>query len=138
MKLNTILKIAFSFALVLMLSPMTAAGYHKTDVLVEGTSIGAVTTNPFANLAANQTIAAPFAANPSYTITASVGPNGTISPAGVTTLNPGGRQTYTITPAAGYTVRRVLVDGAYVGGMTSYTFTDIRGNHTIEVSFMPM
>src|SRR5215831_16987325 len=46
-----------------------------------------------------------------YGITASAGANGSISPNGVTTVNSGASQSYTITPDPGYHVADVLVDG---------------------------
>ncbi|MHB8845023.1 MAG: InlB B-repeat-containing protein [Nitrospirota bacterium] len=114
-----------------------AAGYRVAGVLVDGASVGAVSTYTFTNVQAPHTISATFTPDV-FTITATAGANGTIAPAGATTLNRGGSQTYTITPAAGYKVRRVVVDGAYKGGMTSYTFTDVMANHAIDVSFMPL
>ena len=56
-------------------------GYHVANVQVDGSSAGAVTTYTFTNLTANHTIAATFAIN-TFTITASAGANGAISPAG--------------------------------------------------------
>jgi len=44
-------------------------------------------------------------------------------------------KTYTITPAAGYHVADVLVDGASVGAVTSYTFTAVTTPHTISATF---
>jgi hypothetical protein len=111
------------------------AGYHITDVLVDGASVGAVTTYTFSGINANHTISATFAANPSYTITASAGSNGTISPSGTVSVLSGTNQKFTFTPAAGYRVADVLVDGASVGARTSYTFTNVAGPHTISVSF---
>jgi hypothetical protein len=116
-----------------MITP--ASGYRIASVLVDGVSVGAVDTYNFTNVQAPHTISATFTLDV-FTITASAGPNGTISPAGVTTVNRGGSQTYTITPDAGYMVQRVLVNGSYKGGMTSYTFTDVMWNSTISVSFM--
>ena len=76
----------------------------------------------------------------SYTITASAGNNGFITPSGVITLNQGESQAYTFTPNSGYEISRVLVDGinnlaAVSAG--SYTFSDLTSNHMIWVSFQP-
>lgn len=71
-----------------------------------------------------------------HTIRASAGANGTISPAGWTSVGEGGEQTFTITPDAGYAVAKVLVDGRSVGAVTSYTFRDVTQDHTIEAVFM--
>ena len=72
---------------------------------------------------------------PNYTITASAGANGTISPTGVNSFQQGQSQAFTITPNANYTVAGVLVDGASVGAVTTYTFTNVTANHTIAVTF---
>ena len=68
-------------------------------------------------------------------ITAKAGENGTITPSGSVTVKAGADQTFTITPNAGYTVSKVLVDGTDVGAVTSYTFKNVTDNHTIEASF---
>jgi uncharacterized delta-60 repeat protein len=68
-------------------------------------------------------------------ITATAAANGSITPAGTTNFVSGSNQVYTITPAMGYCVQDVLVDGVSVGPVTSYTFTSIISSHTIDVSF---
>ena len=70
-----------------------------------------------------------------YTINASAGPGGTISPFGTTTVNHGGSQTYTITPNSGYHVADVLIDSVSVGAVTSYTFNNVTANNSISASF---
>jgi hypothetical protein len=70
-----------------------------------------------------------------YTITASAGSNGSISPLGTTTVNYNGSQTYTINPAAHYHVADVLVDSSSVGAVLSYTFSNVTANHSIAASF---
>ncbi|MFC0403373.1 discoidin domain-containing protein [Paraburkholderia rhizosphaerae] len=77
------------------------------------------------------------AATPQYPITATVTGNGTITPAGVTSVLQGGPQTYTFTPADGFAVTDVLVDGVNIGMANSYTFPDVEGPHTINVTFAP-
>ena len=111
-----------------------AAGYHVASVLVDGVSAGAVTSYTFSNVTANHTISATFAIN-TYSITATAGANGTVTPSGATTVNSGAGQAYSITPAAGYHVASVLVDGVSAGAVTSYTFSNVTANHTISVSF---
>ena len=103
-----------------------ATGYHVADVLVDGVSVGAVTSHTISNVTANHTIDVTFAID-TFTLTASVGANGSISPSGATTVNYGGSQTFTITPATNYHVAVVLVDGSSVGAVTSYSFTNVTG-----------
>lgn len=80
-----------------------------------------------------QTSAAPA----SYTIIASSGANGSISPSGSIIVNDGSDQTFNITPNSGYVVQSVSVDGANVGTVSSYTFTNVTSDHAIVVSFAP-
>ena len=75
------------------------------------------------------------AATPIYTITASTGTGGAIVPSGTAAINGGASQTFAITPAAGYTIAGVTVDGKPVGAVTSYTFSNLTTNHTIAASF---
>ena len=71
-----------------------------------------------------------------YTIKATAGVNGSISPSGNVSVREGRDQTFTITPDKGYAVARVLIDSKNVGAVKSYTFEDVKKNHTIEVVFM--
>ena len=104
------------------------------DVLVDGVSVGTVTTYDFTNVTADHTISASFAID-TFTITASSGANGSVTPAGDTTVNYGGSQSYAITPDLGYHVADVLVDGVSVGAVTTYDFTGVTADHTISASF---
>ena len=113
-------------------SPST--GYHVSDVLVDGVSVGAVSSYTFNAVSSNHTISASFTAN-QYTISASAGANGTVSPSGSTSMAYGESQTYTVTASSGYHVSDVLVDGVSVGAVGSYTFNAVSGNHTISAGF---
>ena len=70
-----------------------------------------------------------------YTITATAGANGSISPSGAVRVAAGGSQTFTISPSSGYVIDTLKVDGLEVTATTSYTFSDVKANHTIEVAF---
>ena len=114
-----------------------AGGYHVADVLVDGASVGAVTSYTFTNVTANHTIAVTFAANPvvTYTITANADANGAIAPNGAQVVNSGANVTFTITPAAGFYIAGVVVDGVSAGAVSSYTFTNVVADHTIAATF---
>ena len=71
-----------------------------------------------------------------YTITASAGDNGTISPSGTINIPQGGNQTFAISPDNGYNIQDVLVDNVSQGDTSSYTFSNVQENHTISVSFI--
>ena len=71
-----------------------------------------------------------------YTIKTTAGVNGSISPTGNVSVREGRDQTFTITPNKGYAVAKVLIDSKNVGAVKSYTFENVKKNHTIEVVFM--
>ena len=70
-----------------------------------------------------------------WTITASAGANGVIAPSGAVAVVEGANQAFTIAPNSGFSVASVVVDGASVGAVTSYTFTNVAANHTISATF---
>ncbi len=76
---------------------------------------------------------------PTYTIVATAGENGTITPVGEITVSEGNDQVFMIIPDEGYRIENVLVDGFSVVmeniENNTYTFTNIIGNHTIYVTF---
>jgi hypothetical protein len=109
-------------------------GNTVADVLVDGVSAGAITTYTFTNVQTFHTISATFATS-TYTITATAGSGGTISPSGAVQITPGTSATFTITPNTGNNVADVLVDGVTVGAITTYTFTNVQASHTIAASF---
>ena len=71
-----------------------------------------------------------------YTIKATAGTGGSISPSGSISVREGRDQTFTITPDKGYAVANVKIDGKSIGAVKSYTFENVRRTHTIEVIFM--
>ena len=72
-----------------------------------------------------------------YTITASSGEGGTISPKGSVRVARGRDKTFEIIPEEGYVIKDVLVNGVSVGNVDSYTFDNITKNATIEALFSP-
>ena len=71
----------------------------------------------------------------SYTITATAGAGGTISPYGEVEVQAGQSQTFRITPKDGYVVADVLVDWKSVGAVESYTFRSVDEDHEIRATF---
>ena len=93
-------------------------------------------TSPTCSLTmdANKTVTAAF--NPkAFSIVASAGPNGAITPQGTVWVNYGASQSFTITPAAGYGISDVRVDGISIGAVTSYLFGNVMAGHTLTASF---
>ena len=74
----------------------------------------------------------------SFTIDASAGPGGSISPSGPVTVSAGAAQTFTITPDPDNKVSDILVDGASEGPTLSYTFTNVSADQSIEASVLSM
>ena len=70
-----------------------------------------------------------------YTITATAGEGGSITPHGDVSVKEGASQTFAITANNGYEIADVLVDGNSVGAVETYTFDEVKANHTITVSF---
>ena len=71
-----------------------------------------------------------------YTIKATAGAGGSISPSGNVSVREGRDQPFTITPDKGYAVSNVKIDGKSIGAVKSYAFENVRRTHTIEVIFM--
>lgn len=113
-----------------------ATGYQLKDIVVDGET----KTAPFTirNITADKTITVTFEElppTPTYTITATAGANGSINPNGAVSVNEGGSQTFTITPDTDYQIDNVKVDGVQQGVITSYTFSNVTADHTIEATF---
>ena len=73
---------------------------------------------------------------PVYTIKATAGIHGSITPSGDVDVLHGGSQTFTIAANRGYAISNVKIDGVSIGAVKSYTFENVTGNHTIDVTFM--
>ncbi|MCX5641757.1 MAG: hypothetical protein NTY10_00720 [Candidatus Omnitrophica bacterium] len=106
------------------------------DGVLKDTGGGNLPSYTFINVTANHTIAASFEIN-TYTITASAGPNGSISPEGLALpFNYGDTQKFTIAPATNYHIATVTVDGNLQDPVPAdYTFSAISANHTIAATF---
>ncbi|XES76060.1 MAG: LamG-like jellyroll fold domain-containing protein [Candidatus Bathyarchaeia archaeon] len=109
-----------------------SSGY-RFDVSIDGVSLGQIYNYTFTN------VTAPHIVNVSstklFTISASAGGNGSITPSGSVVINSGQFQTFTFTANEGYHVNKMLVDNASQNVTDSYTFNNVTKNHTIDVSF---
>jgi hypothetical protein len=71
-----------------------------------------------------------------FTVTASSGANGSISPSGAVVVNQAGNLGFVATPAAGFAVDQWLLDGTLAqSGGSVYTLSNITTNHTLAVTF---
>ena len=109
-------------------------GYLRITISPAQATVEYVKTDT-GNVAYSYAIAPNTSTATNYTITASAGTNGTISPSGPVSVTAGTNQSFTVTPNSGYQVANVLVDSTSVGAVTSYTLTNVQANHTISASF---
>ena len=124
------------------------ACYTIGTVTVNGTPVELEANNSYTipNVTTEQTINVTFN-QIVYTIAASAGNGGTITPAGDIEVVCGNDATFTITPDEGYEIADVVVDGqsaindissyATIGASASYTFNYVTENgHSIYVTFI--
>lgn len=71
-----------------------------------------------------------------FNIVSSAGTGGNISPNGSHEYNYNTTGIYNISPDYGYEIEDVKVDGVSVGPVSSYTFSNIKADHTIHVDFV--
>ncbi len=83
----------------------------------------------------NRSLVAVFSQGEFYTITATAGANGTITPQGEIIVQPGEDKPFAIIPNSGCRISKVLVDGVDMGPMESYNFRNVRENHSIHAQF---
>jgi Cellulase (glycosyl hydrolase family 5)/Carbohydrate binding module (family 6)/Bacterial Ig domain/Secretion system C-terminal sorting domain len=119
-----------------MFTITVSSGCKICDVIVDGVSVGAVTSYTFTNVIAKHKIEVIFCES-TYTITASAGTGGTISPSGSVVVNSGANQSFAIAASSGYKISDVTVDGVSQSAIATYTFTNVLANHIIAASFVP-
>lgn len=73
-----------------------------------------------------------------WTISASAGPDGSISPAGATGVADGATPAYAITADPGHMVADVLVNGGSVGAVTEFVFPAVHADQSIAATFAPV
>ena len=112
------------------------ACYEIGTVMVNGNEVILDANNSYTiqNVTTAQTINATFT-QIRYTITASAGNGGSITPSGNVNVACGESQTFAITSNEGYIISDVLVDGQSIGAQSSYSFTNVNANHSISATF---
>ena len=111
-------------------------GYEVNEWFLDGNSVQqGGTTYTLSNITAAHTVHVAFKIL-TYTVTASAGANGSISPNGDITKDYGSSQVFNAIPATGYDVNTWYVDGNSVqSGGTTYTLPSITATHAVAVSF---
>ena len=107
-------------------------GYHF-NVSVDGVSHGQISNYTFSNVMSPHTVN--VTSTKLFTITASAGGNGSITPSGPVVVGFGENQQFNFTANTGYHVSRLLVDNASQTVADSFTFSNVQKNHTIDASF---
>jgi len=81
--------------------------------------------------------ASSFAAD-TYTIRATAGTGGKISPSGDVSVLKGSDQLFVIEAFQGYRIENVMVDQRSLGAIPLYTFNKVNTNHVISATFLPV
>lgn len=113
-------------------------GYYIADVLVDGASVGAVTSYVFTFVSADHTVTANFAASSSMfyiNVTSSFG-----TPTPSAQVNAGDSFSVSVTSPEGDTSHRWICTGFSIDGGasvsgTSYVFADVQADHTITFNW---
>lgn len=108
--------------------------YRILAITDNGVNVGNTTPYTLTNVTVSHNVVVTFTRT--HTITATAGPNGTITPVGDVVVDDGGSRSFTMTANLGFRINDVLIDGSSVGAATSYSFTNVTAAHTIEVSFV--
>lgn len=109
--------------------------YYILDVKVDGVSVGSVESYTFDPVYANHTIEAAFSTiPPEYTVTATAGGGGVLTPAGSVNVVQGQGIDFTAIPDSG-NLAMLTVDGVGLGQRSNYRFVDVREDHSLSVVF---
>ncbi|KPA15188.1 secreted protein containing Cysteine, histidine-dependent amidohydrolase/peptidase domain protein [Candidatus Magnetomorum sp. HK-1] len=73
---------------------------------------------------------------PAHTINVISGNNGSISPKDATQVKHNASLTIFIQPDTHFDVEDVTIDGQSIGALNSYTFTNVKADHTVEAYFV--
>ena len=120
----------------LKVSILLNPGFEIEDFKVDGKSVGKVAEYTIEDIRKPVDISISVIKNVNgYTIKASAGNGGKISPSGDVKIEKGKDAAFTFSANSGYAVSDVTVDGKKVVASGSYTFKAVSENHTIAVSF---
>ncbi|ABD42127.1 PKD [Methanospirillum hungatei JF-1] len=127
--------------------------WNISDVRVDGTSMGPIRSYTFTNVTEPHNISASFVPRGPYNITASavyldVGSytpipiTGMIDPEGVTSVQCGNSQSYSMEPSfiigkETYLFAELLIDGRFSSAINPYVFTNVQEDHTIVAYYGP-
>ena len=112
-------------------------GFEVEDFTIDGVSDGSKLEHVLTDIHAPVEIGIfIFGYVNGYTVTASAGSGGSITPSGESIVVEGDDIKFTLSPRSSYAVSHILLNGerVNVSGRT-YTLTDVRDNHTVQAVF---
>ena len=112
-------------------------GFEVEDFTIDGVSDGSKLEHVLTDIQAPVHIGISiFGYVNGYTVTASAGSGGSITPSGESIVAEGDDIKFTLSPRSSYAVSHILLDGERVNisGRT-YTLIDVRDNHTVQAVF---
>ena len=112
-----------------------ATGYHFVSWSDSLTSATRTENNVLADRSYSANFGQDLVVPVTHTILVSSGANGTVVPLGARVVNDGDTLDIRITANANFHVARVIVDGVDIGPVDSFTFSNIKSDHTISATF---
>lgn len=109
-------------------------GYQIDKIYIDNQVFESITIYTFKDVDQNHNIYVSFK-KITYSILASCGANGAISPQGTSAVGHGENITYSFAPNIGYKVKDVKIDNTSIGAVDSYMFANVNCQHTIFVEF---
>ena len=109
-------------------------GYKLEKLLVDNASISPRNFYIFRNISSDHSIQAEFKEIPKYTITATAGIGGSLSPLGQIKIFEGNIINFKVINNEGYRIKDIIVDNESKGKLTSFPFI-VFEDHTIHAEF---
>lgn len=91
--------------------------------------------SPFSTELPYRASAPPPVTPSTFDIVSSATTGGTITPSGSVSVTEGQNQSFSVSADSGYELSDLVVDGASVGKQSTYTFSQVAANHTIQAAF---
>lgn len=109
-------------------------GNYISDVVLDGHSLGGVSSYLFHNITQDHTLEVIFK-KISYSIAATASGHGTISPEGTQSVSYGDSITFSMSPQQGHYLSKLMINNVDIEPAEEYTFSNIDGNQTISAEF---
>ncbi len=115
---------------------MPDEGYKVKDVIINGVSMGAISSYTFVDVSCDQTLRVEFE-KIKHKISVIPGENGSASITGTVEVDYGESLSVSFKPKLGYKVSDIIIDGISIGRAENYTFVSVHRDHTISVEYKP-